>query len=165
MGFDFFCVLSTGLKAPTVTNHNTPKTAASNQTVAKTAPTANQGMMKQVSLYPFQRSGSARLGRLNSASKDVWEAVCVTITCLCTHVVCWEGEMFVCKLLPVCQHLRTALIPGSLAIPILANIQCYHSYCMWFVCFDMCGFILNEIQWSIQGFTWCGSLKAIASGF
>ncbi|XP_039638864.1 microtubule-associated tumor suppressor candidate 2 homolog isoform X3 [Perca fluviatilis] len=48
---------ATGLKTPTVTSHNT----------AKTAPAANQGLTKQVSQYPLQRSGSARLSRLNSA--------------------------------------------------------------------------------------------------
>ncbi|XP_028451813.1 microtubule-associated tumor suppressor candidate 2 homolog isoform X2 [Perca flavescens] len=48
---------ATGLKTPIVTSHNT----------AKTAPAANQGLTKQVSQYPLQRSGSARLSRLNSA--------------------------------------------------------------------------------------------------
>lgn len=57
---------ATGLKAPTVTNHNTAKTAAANLTSAKTAPPANQGPTKQASQYPLQRSGSARLSRLNS---------------------------------------------------------------------------------------------------
>ena len=70
MGFDYFCVLSTGLKAPTVTNHSTAKTAAANQTAAKTAPTANQ-LVKPASQYPLQRSGSARLSRLNSTGKSV----------------------------------------------------------------------------------------------
>ncbi|XP_031168946.1 microtubule-associated tumor suppressor 1 homolog isoform X2 [Sander lucioperca] len=58
---------ATGLKTPTVTSHNTAKTAAANQIAAKTAPAANQGLTKQVSQYPLQRSGSARLSRLNSA--------------------------------------------------------------------------------------------------
>ncbi|XP_044045632.1 microtubule-associated tumor suppressor 1 homolog isoform X2 [Siniperca chuatsi] len=56
----------TGLKAPTLTNHNTARTASANQAAAKTAPAANQGLAKQVSHYPLQRSGSARLSRLNS---------------------------------------------------------------------------------------------------
>ncbi|XP_074484527.1 uncharacterized protein LOC141763721 isoform X2 [Sebastes fasciatus] len=56
---------TTGLKAPTVTNHNTAKTAAANQTAAKTAPAAIQGLTRQTSQYPLQRSGSARLSRLN----------------------------------------------------------------------------------------------------
>ncbi|KAM7393553.1 hypothetical protein PAMP_020416 [Pampus punctatissimus] len=54
---------ATGLKAPSVTSHITAKTAAANQTAAKT----NQGLTKQASQYPLQRSGSTRLGRLNSS--------------------------------------------------------------------------------------------------
>ncbi|XP_018556450.1 microtubule-associated tumor suppressor 1 isoform X2 [Lates calcarifer] len=57
---------STGLKAPTATNHNTAKTTAASQTAVKTAPSANHGLAKQASQYPLQRSGSARLSRLNS---------------------------------------------------------------------------------------------------
>ncbi|XP_027138553.1 microtubule-associated tumor suppressor 1 homolog isoform X2 [Larimichthys crocea] len=57
---------ATGLKTPTVTNHNTAKTAAANQTAAKMAPTSNQALTKQASQYPLQRSGSARLSRLHS---------------------------------------------------------------------------------------------------
>ncbi|XP_042340247.1 microtubule-associated tumor suppressor 1 homolog [Plectropomus leopardus] len=57
---------ATGLKAPTVTNHNIAKTAAANQTAAKTSPAANQALTKPGSQYPLQRSGSARLSRLNS---------------------------------------------------------------------------------------------------
>ncbi|XP_073332315.1 uncharacterized protein [Pagrus major] len=53
---------ATGLKTPTVTNHSTAKTAAANQTAAKTA----NHLAKQASQYPLQRSGSARLSRLNS---------------------------------------------------------------------------------------------------
>ncbi|XP_027138555.1 microtubule-associated tumor suppressor 1 homolog isoform X4 [Larimichthys crocea] len=59
-------VPSKGLKTPTVTNHNTAKTAAANQTAAKMAPTSNQALTKQASQYPLQRSGSARLSRLHS---------------------------------------------------------------------------------------------------
>ncbi|KAM7418364.1 hypothetical protein PAMA_015811 [Pampus argenteus] len=54
---------ATGLKAPSVTSHITTKTAATNQTAAK----INQGPAKQASQYPLQRSGSARLSRLNSS--------------------------------------------------------------------------------------------------
>ncbi|XP_032395196.1 microtubule-associated tumor suppressor 1 homolog isoform X2 [Etheostoma spectabile] len=57
---------ATGLKTPTVTSNNTAKTAASNQIAAKAAPAANHGLTKQISQYPLQRSGSARLSRLNS---------------------------------------------------------------------------------------------------
>ncbi|XP_051242036.1 microtubule-associated tumor suppressor 1 homolog isoform X2 [Dicentrarchus labrax] len=57
---------TTGLKTPTVTNNSTAKTAATNQTAAKTTPTATQGLTKQASQYPLQRSGSARLSRLHS---------------------------------------------------------------------------------------------------
>ncbi|XP_036948525.1 microtubule-associated tumor suppressor 1 homolog isoform X4 [Acanthopagrus latus] len=63
---------ATGLKTPTVTNHSTAKTAAANQTAAKTA---NQ-LAKQVSQYPLQRSSSARLSQLNST---VWvQQLCMT---------------------------------------------------------------------------------------
>ncbi|KAM9363254.1 uncharacterized protein ABDE67_014660 [Symphorus nematophorus] len=66
---------ATGLKAPTVTNHSTAKTAATNQIATKTAPTANH-LVKQASQYPLQRSGSARLSRLNST---VWaQQLCMT---------------------------------------------------------------------------------------
>ncbi|KAL3067633.1 hypothetical protein OYC64_017373 [Pagothenia borchgrevinki] len=57
---------ATGLKVPTVINHNTAKAAAANQTAAKTAPAANQSLTKQTSQNHLQRSGSARLSRLNS---------------------------------------------------------------------------------------------------
>ncbi|XP_040001663.1 microtubule-associated tumor suppressor 1 homolog [Xiphias gladius] len=57
---------TTGLKAPTATNHNTAKTTAASQTAVKTASSTNQGLVKQASQYPLQRSGSARLSRLNS---------------------------------------------------------------------------------------------------
>ncbi|XP_054460390.1 microtubule-associated tumor suppressor 1 homolog isoform X4 [Anoplopoma fimbria] len=57
---------ATGLKAPTVTNNNTAKTAAAHQIAEKIAPAANQGLSKQASQYPLQRTGSARLSRLNS---------------------------------------------------------------------------------------------------
>uniref|UniRef100_A0A671UWN8 Microtubule associated tumor suppressor 1b n=1 Tax=Sparus aurata TaxID=8175 RepID=A0A671UWN8_SPAAU len=53
---------ASGLKTPTVTQHSTAKTAAANQTAAKTA----NNLSKQASQYPLQRSGSARLSRLNS---------------------------------------------------------------------------------------------------
>jgi len=70
MTFDLSCVLSTGLKTPTVTNHNTTKTAAAatgaGQTVAKVA-AASQGSTKQTA--PLQRSGSARLSRANAAGE------------------------------------------------------------------------------------------------
>ncbi|XP_067440515.1 microtubule-associated tumor suppressor 1 homolog A-like [Thunnus thynnus] len=58
---------ATGLKAPSVTSHITAKTAAANQTAAKTTSAANQGLIKQASQYPLQRSGSARLSRLNNS--------------------------------------------------------------------------------------------------
>ncbi|KAI4790031.1 hypothetical protein KUCAC02_034874 [Chaenocephalus aceratus] len=45
------------LKVPTVINHNTAKTAAANQTAAKTAPAANQSLTKQTSQNHLQRSG------------------------------------------------------------------------------------------------------------
>ncbi|XP_028257950.1 microtubule-associated tumor suppressor 1 homolog isoform X2 [Parambassis ranga] len=54
---------TTGLKAPTVTNHSTAKAAAAAQT-AKVAQT--QGLSKPTAHNPLQRSGSARLGRLSS---------------------------------------------------------------------------------------------------
>nr|XP_046256629.1 microtubule-associated tumor suppressor candidate 2 homolog isoform X3 [Scatophagus argus] len=57
---------ATGLKTPTVTNHNTAKTA--NQHTAKMAPTASH-LAKQASQYPLQRSGSARLSRQHNT---VW---------------------------------------------------------------------------------------------
>ncbi|XP_026214612.1 microtubule-associated tumor suppressor 1 homolog isoform X2 [Anabas testudineus] len=56
---------ATGLRAP-ATNHNNSKMAVASQTAAKTAPAASQGLVKQASQYPLQRSGSARLSRLNS---------------------------------------------------------------------------------------------------
>ncbi|KAF0037818.1 hypothetical protein F2P81_010692 [Scophthalmus maximus] len=56
-----------GLKAPAATNHITGKMTAASQTAAKAAPSASQGLTKQASQYPLQRSGSARLSRLNSA--------------------------------------------------------------------------------------------------
>ncbi|XP_035030369.1 microtubule-associated tumor suppressor 1 homolog isoform X2 [Hippoglossus stenolepis] len=58
--------MATGLKAPAATNSNTGKTTAASQTAAKAAPSANQGLTKQDSQYPLQRSGLARLSRLNS---------------------------------------------------------------------------------------------------
>ncbi|KAK2919514.1 microtubule-associated tumor suppressor 1 homolog isoform X2 [Channa argus] len=58
---------ATGLKTPTPANHNTAKMTAASQTPSKTAPAASQGLLKQQSHYPLQRSGSARLSRLNSA--------------------------------------------------------------------------------------------------
>ncbi|KAM9857669.1 uncharacterized protein ACBR49_001281 [Aulostomus maculatus] len=66
---------ASGLKAPSVTNHSTTKTAA-NQSPLKTPAAAGLGLTKQMSHYPLQRSGSARLSRLNSA---VWaQQLCVT---------------------------------------------------------------------------------------
>lgn len=104
MGFDFFCVLSTGLKTPTVTNHNTAKTAAANQTAAKMAPTSNQALTKQASQYPLQRSGSARLSRLHSTGKGVY-MYCIYYNyyllkgvynyCSSTCFVCRQGEICV----------------------------------------------------------------------
>ncbi|XP_035492626.2 microtubule-associated tumor suppressor 1 homolog isoform X2 [Scophthalmus maximus] len=67
---------ATGLKAPAATNHITGKMTAASQTAAKAAPSASQGLTKQASQYPLQRSGSARLSRLNSA---VWaQQLCMT---------------------------------------------------------------------------------------
>ena len=80
IGFDLVCVLFTGLKVPTVINHNTAKAAAANQTAAKTAPAANQSLTKQTSQNHLQRSGSARLSRLNTSR------VCVCVgmgVCVC----------------------------------------------------------------------------------
>ncbi|XP_058496079.1 microtubule-associated tumor suppressor 1 homolog isoform X4 [Solea solea] len=57
---------ATGLKAPTASNHNTSKSTAVSQTAVKAAPSAHQASNKQTSQYPLQRSGSARLSRLNS---------------------------------------------------------------------------------------------------
>lgn len=74
MGFDLFCVLSTGLKTPAATNHSTAKMAAASQTAAKTAPAATQGLVKQAFQYPLQRSGSARLSRLNSTGTNVCQS-------------------------------------------------------------------------------------------
>lgn len=71
IGFDLFCIFSTGLKAPAATNHNTAKMTAASQTATKTASAASQGLVKQTSQYPLQRSGSARLSRLNSTGKNV----------------------------------------------------------------------------------------------
>lgn len=130
MGFDFFCVLSTGLKAPTATNHNTAKTTAASQTAVKTASSTNQGLVKQASQYPLQRSGSARLSRLNSTGKHVWQAVCwwcvwvcESVTSLCAHIVFWQGETLVCNWLQVCHCLKTASIPGFLATATMANTK------------------------------------------
>lgn len=75
MGFYLCGVLSTGLRAP-ATNHNNSKMAVASQTAAKTAPAASQGLVKQASQYPLQRSGSARLSRLNSTGK------CLSVECL-----------------------------------------------------------------------------------
>lgn len=58
---------ATGLKTPTVSNLNTAKAAAANQSAVKAAPAANQGLTKQTTQYPLQRSGSARLSRLHGA--------------------------------------------------------------------------------------------------
>ncbi|XP_061580066.1 microtubule-associated tumor suppressor 1 homolog isoform X2 [Cololabis saira] len=52
----------TGLKAPT--NHNTAKAVGASQTAAKASPTGSQVPTKQAAL---QRSGSARLARLNGS--------------------------------------------------------------------------------------------------
>ncbi|KAK9540284.1 hypothetical protein VZT92_002745 [Zoarces viviparus] len=57
--------IATGLKGPTVTNNNTAKTAAAHQIAEKIAPAANQGLTKQASQYPLQRSSSARFSQLN----------------------------------------------------------------------------------------------------
>ncbi len=67
---DEFCFISAGIKAPSVTNHNATKSAASGQPAAKTTPAASH-LTKQTSQYPLQRSGSARLSRLHSAGEDV----------------------------------------------------------------------------------------------
>uniref|UniRef100_A0A669CNN5 Microtubule associated tumor suppressor 1b n=1 Tax=Oreochromis niloticus TaxID=8128 RepID=A0A669CNN5_ORENI len=53
---------STGLKPPTITNQNAARTAA-----AKSNPAAGQGLTKQATQSPLQRSGSARVSRLNGA--------------------------------------------------------------------------------------------------
>lgn len=66
MFFDFLCVLSAGLKAPTVTNHSAAKAAAAAPT-AKVA--QGQALSKSTAHIPLQRSGSARLGRLSSTGK------------------------------------------------------------------------------------------------
>ncbi|XP_061536525.1 uncharacterized protein mtus1b isoform X2 [Phycodurus eques] len=55
---------ATGLKIPSVNNHNTAKTATANQT-AKTSSTVNQVPTKQASHYPLQKSGLARVSGLN----------------------------------------------------------------------------------------------------
>ncbi|KAM4584924.1 uncharacterized protein PAE49_004330 isoform 2-T3 [Odontesthes bonariensis] len=55
---------ATGLKTPTVTNTTKTAAAAAGQTLAKVA-AAGQGSTKQTT--PLQRSGSARLGRVNGA--------------------------------------------------------------------------------------------------
>ncbi|XP_070835253.1 microtubule-associated tumor suppressor 1 homolog isoform X2 [Chaetodon trifascialis] len=62
------------LKTLTVANHNTAK-AATNQTTANTAPTANH-LAKKTSQYLLQRSGSARLNRPHSTvdKNKPWEA-------------------------------------------------------------------------------------------
>ncbi|XP_069386947.1 microtubule-associated tumor suppressor 1 homolog isoform X3 [Paralichthys olivaceus] len=58
--------MATGLKSPAATNHNTGKTTAASQTAAKAATSANQGLTKQDSQYPLQRSGLGKLSRINS---------------------------------------------------------------------------------------------------
>ncbi|XP_068448099.1 microtubule-associated tumor suppressor 1 homolog isoform X2 [Clinocottus analis] len=61
-----------GLKAPTVTNYTSKTAAAYPFLIAgKIAPAANQGLTKQASQYPLQRSSSARLSRLNSTVDKV----------------------------------------------------------------------------------------------
>ncbi|XP_061628075.1 microtubule-associated tumor suppressor 1 homolog isoform X3 [Phyllopteryx taeniolatus] len=55
---------SNGLKIPSVNNHNTAKTATTNQT-AKTSSTVNQVPTKQATHYPLQKSGLARVSGLN----------------------------------------------------------------------------------------------------
>ncbi|KAK9540283.1 hypothetical protein VZT92_002745 [Zoarces viviparus] len=68
--------IATGLKGPTVTNNNTAKTAAAHQIAEKIAPAANQGLTKQASQYPLQRSSSARFSQLN---RTVWaQQLCMT---------------------------------------------------------------------------------------
>ncbi|KAK2815551.1 hypothetical protein Q5P01_026018 [Channa striata] len=57
---------ATGLKTPTATNYNTAKMGSASQTATKTSPAVSQGLIKQLSHYPLQRSGSARLSRLNN---------------------------------------------------------------------------------------------------
>lgn len=89
MGFDYFCVLSAGLKTPTVISHNTARTAAANQPAAKTAPTANH-LAKQASQYPLQRSGSARLSRVHSTGKGCVSALYVYVRLL-SACVCWQS--------------------------------------------------------------------------
>ncbi|XP_059191013.1 microtubule-associated tumor suppressor 1 homolog [Centropristis striata] len=65
---------ATGLKAPTVTSHNAAKTAAANQ--IKTVSAASQVVTRQASQSPLQRSGSAKLSRINSTveKNKPWEA-------------------------------------------------------------------------------------------
>ncbi|KAK5866674.1 hypothetical protein PBY51_020845 [Eleginops maclovinus] len=77
---------ATGLKAPTVINH-TAKAAATNQTTAKAVPAANQSLTKQTSQNPLQRSGSARLSRLNSTAHRVENAVwqCESELLMCSN--------------------------------------------------------------------------------
>ncbi|XP_076741521.1 uncharacterized protein LOC101470539 isoform X3 [Maylandia zebra] len=53
---------SKGLKPPTITNQNAAKTAPT-----KSSPAAGQGLAKQAVQSPLQRSGSARVSRLNGA--------------------------------------------------------------------------------------------------
>ncbi|XP_023287142.1 protein piccolo-like isoform X2 [Seriola lalandi dorsalis] len=55
---------ATGLKAPTASTH---KTTAASQAAGRTVSSACQGLTKPTSQFPLQRSGSARLSRLNSA--------------------------------------------------------------------------------------------------
>ncbi|XP_034045184.1 mucin-5AC-like isoform X2 [Thalassophryne amazonica] len=63
-----------GLKSLATTNHSTTKTATTNHMTPKTAAT-NQGLTKQASHYPLQRSGSARFSRPNT----VWaQQLCVS---------------------------------------------------------------------------------------
>ncbi|XP_061628079.1 microtubule-associated tumor suppressor 1 homolog A isoform X7 [Phyllopteryx taeniolatus] len=62
--FPYPVMLIIGLKIPSVNNHNTAKTATTNQT-AKTSSTVNQVPTKQATHYPLQKSGLARVSGLN----------------------------------------------------------------------------------------------------
>lgn len=73
MGFDS-CVLSAGLKPPTITNQNAAKTAPT-----KSSPAAGQGLAKQAVQSPLQRSGSARVSRLNGAGTRGHLTSCVCV--------------------------------------------------------------------------------------
>ncbi|XP_055086469.1 LOW QUALITY PROTEIN: microtubule-associated tumor suppressor 1 homolog [Periophthalmus magnuspinnatus] len=55
---------NTGLKAPSASNSNSAKSL--NPLGTRTPPSANQSPTKQASQHPLQRSGSARLSRINS---------------------------------------------------------------------------------------------------